>query len=164
MLKCLALATRLHAAKHGAERRSLPRLLARSLLVALLAISVGLALTACEGGYTTSNERTTESHLGDHGQVEVSISSADGSITKSVEIQYADAIMMVDVTLEVEEGTFKLEFLGEEGQVTLALEAGAGEQVSGRGYMVTDSFGEGEYRVTAEGAKGVHYTISYQVR
>ncbi len=117
MLEHLAPTTHFRVARQGVERPSLPRLLARPLLVALLAISVGLALTACEGGYTTSNERTTESHLGDHGQVEVSISSADGSITRSVEIEYADAIVNVDVTLEVQEGAFKLEFLGEDDRV-----------------------------------------------
>lgn len=57
-----------------------------------------------------------------------------------------------------------LEFLGEDDEVTLTLEAHAGEKVSGTGYLVTDSFGEGEYRVTASEAKGVAYHITYRVR
>lgn len=148
---------------HGRGARGL-RLFAGSLTVALVLCLLLTTLAACEGGFTTTGERSKESHVGDHGEVEVSIASANGSITKSFETQYSGAFVDAQVTLEVEEGTFKIELLGEDGEVTLALEAGAGEQVSGSGTMVTDSFGEAEYRVTAEGAKGVHYLITYQVR
>jgi hypothetical protein len=85
-------------------------------------------------------------------------------VTKDIEFDYEDAVVDVEVTLEVEKGTFKLEFLGEDNEVTLALEATSGQRVSDSGYMVTDGFGEGEYRVTATSAEGVHYHISYRVR
>lgn len=130
------------------------------MLVGLLA----LALTACEGGYTARNERTSESHTGTTGEIDVHIGGANGSATKKIEFEYYDAVVDVEVTLEVEQGTFKLEFLGEDEEVTLALEASSGQKMSGSGYMVTDSFGEGEYRVTATEAGGISYHISYRVR
>lgn len=136
----------------------------KSLVVAVLASLLALVLMACEGGYTARNERTEESHLGNTGEIDVHIGSANGSTVKDIEFEYDNAVLDVEVTLEVEKGTFKLEFLGEDGEVTLALEANSGQQVRGSGYMVTDSFGEGEYHVTAREAEGLHYHISYRIR
>jgi hypothetical protein len=130
------------------------------MLVGLLA----LALTACQGGYTARNERISESRSGTTGEIDVHIGSANGSTTKEIEFEYDDAVVDVEATLEVEQGTFKIEFLGEDEEVTLTLEASSGQKVSGSGYMVTDSFGEGEYRVTATEAGGISYHISYSVR
>jgi len=136
----------------------------RPLLVAGVAILLVLVLAACEGGYTTTGEVTKESHLGSKGEINVHIRSANGSVVKEVESQYANAALDVEATLEVEQGNFKIELLGKDNEVTLVLEAGPGQKVSGSGYLVTDSFGEGEYRVTATEARGVSYTISYRVR
>lgn len=149
-----------HGHRVAKPRRPPLRLLVAATLVSLLA----LPLMACEGGYTTRGERTTESHLGNRGEIDVQVGSANGSVTKDVEFDYEDAIVDVEVTLEVEQGTFKLEFLGEGEEITLVLQASSGQQVSGSGYMVTDSFGEGEYRVTATEAEGIHYHIAYRVR
>lgn len=146
---------------HGAKPRGL---LLKSLVAAVLVSLLALPLMACEGGYTTRGERTTESHLGNRGEIDVQIGSANGSVVKDIEFEYEDAVVDVEVTLEVQKGTFKLEFLGEDNEVTLALEATSGQRVNGSGYMVTDSFGEGEYRVTATSSEGVHYHISYRVR
>lgn len=139
----------------------LPILFFKTLVVAVLVSLLASALTACEGGYTTRGERITESHLGDRGEIDVHVGSAHGTVTKDIEFDYEDAIVDVDVTLAVEQGAFKLELLGEDDEVTLVLEASSGQQVSGSGYMVTDTFGEGEYRATASEAEGVHYHISY---
>ena len=104
--------------------------------------------------------------MGDHGEIEVRIGSADGSITKELEIalDYGDAIVDVEVTLAVDKGSYRMEFLGEDQEVTLTLEASNGEQASGTGYVVTDTFGEAQFRVTAEEAEGVSYHINYRVR
>lgn len=136
----------------------------KSLVIVVLASLLALVVTACEGGYTARNERTRESHLGSTGEIDVFIGSANGSTTKDIEFQYDNAVIEVDVTLEVEQGTFKLEFLGEDEEVTLVLEATSGQKASDSGYMVTDTFGEAEYRVTATEAEGVSYHISYRVR
>lgn len=143
-----------------AVRRSLWRVL----LIALLMFSLVLTLAACEGGYTTSGVRTTSSQTGNRGEIDVSINSANGSTTQDFEFDCADCVVEVEVTLEVQEGTFKLEFLGEDDEVTLTLEASPGQPASGSGYMITDGFGEGEYRVTAAEARGVSYHITYQLR
>lgn len=147
------------------NHRAKPRgLLLKSLVAAALLSLLALPLMACEGGYSTRGERTTESHLGNRGEIDVHIGSANGSVTKDIEFDYEDAVVDVEVTLEVEKDIVKLEFLGEDNEVTLALEATSGQRVSGSCHMVTDSFGEGEYRVTATSAEGVHYHISYRVR
>lgn len=156
--------TRQDLTSHGNGVAKSRRPLLRSLFAAVLVGLLALPLMACGGGYTTRGERTTESHLGSRGEIDVQVGSANGSVPKDIEFDYADAIVDVEVTLEVEKGTFKLEFLGEDDEVTLVLEARSGEEVSSSGYMVTDTFGEGEYRVTASEAEGVHYHISYQVR
>lgn len=150
----------------GARRNAgvdVPQVLFSVVLMMLVSL-LALALTACEGGYTTRNERTSESHTGTTGEIDVHIGSANGSTTKEIEFEYDDALVDIEVTLEVEQGTFKLEFFGEDEEVTLALEASSGQRVNGSGYIVTDSFGEGEYRVTATEAGGISYHISYRVR
>jgi hypothetical protein len=140
------------------------RLLLRTLVAAVLVGLLALSLTACEGGYTTRGERVTMTEVGMGGEIDVQVDSANGSITKDLEFDCTDCIVDVNVTLQVEQGSFKLEFLGEDDEVTLTLEASPGEQASGSGYMVTDGFGEGGYRVTADEAQGVSYHISYQLR
>lgn len=156
--------TRQDLTSHGNRVAKPRRPPLRSLVAAVLVSLLALPLMACEGGYTTNGERTTESHLESRGEIDVQIGSANGNVTKDIEFDYEDAIVDVEVTLAVEHGTFMLEFLGEDDEVTLALEASLGQQVSGSGYMVTDSFGEGGYRVMATEAEGVSYHISYRVR
>ncbi|MEA3375331.1 MAG: hypothetical protein U9R72_03930 [Chloroflexota bacterium] len=65
-----------------------------------------------------------------------------------------------DVNLEVGEGTFTIELLDADGNVTLSLQATPGKPASGRGYMEVD-FDEAEYRVTAEEAKDVYYRLEF---
>jgi hypothetical protein len=164
MRDMLVFVTRPHLSDGRGEESAATKLLFRPLAVAVLVSLLALALTACEGGYTTRGERTTMSQLGDRGEVDVHMDSANGSIAEDIEFDCADCIVEVEVTLQVEQGTFKLEFLGEDEKVTLVLEASSGEQVSGSGYMVTDSFGEGEYRVTADEAQDISYHITYRIR
>jgi hypothetical protein len=48
--------------------------------------------------------------------------------------------------------------------VTATFEAGAGESISGQGWMVPDNFGEASYRLTATEAEDVEYRIDYTFR
>ena len=48
--------------------------------------------------------------------------------------------------------------------MTLTLEARDGQQVSGRGLMAVDSFGEASYRVTAVEAENVEYRLVFVYR
>ena len=131
-------------------------------VLGLLVLS--LVLAAC-AGYTESGAKTTSHQSMEGGDVTVEISKASGTAERGIEVGGdADIEMEVDVTLAVGKGTYKIELLGRDNQVTLALEARDGETVSGHGQMVTDSFGEASYRVTALEAEKVTYVLAYTFR
>jgi hypothetical protein len=125
---------------------------------------LALLLASCEG-YTTTGSSTSTEQGPFGGSVRTRIKSANGIITEEIEIEaFGEAHLDADVTLSVGQGTFKIELLGEDGEVTLTLEASDGQTVSGHGQMVENSFGEASYRVTATDAKDVEYTIDYTFR
>ncbi len=130
------------------------------IVVALLA----LALIACEG-YTQTGASTQSRQDGSGGSVSARINKANGSATQTIEVEGGEGLILdSDVTLSVGSGAYKIELLGENDQVTLTLEAQAGQTVSGRGQMVVDSLGEAQYRVTATEAQEVEYSIEYVFR
>jgi ABC-type enterochelin transport system substrate-binding protein len=124
---------------------------------------LSLVLAACGGAYTESGSKTTSHQNMAGGDVTVEISKANGTIEKDIEGVAAnpDTELEVDVTLAVGKGTYKIELLGKDKQVTITLEARDGETVSGHGQMVTDSFGDASYRVTAVDAENVDYVLEY---
>lgn len=133
------------------------------LVVVSLLVSM-LLLAGCEG-YTEMNARSSEHHDGSGGQVTVTASKANGSSTRNIGTAAGGAVILdATVVLKVGEGSYKIELLGENDEVTLVLEAQGGEAVSGIGWMVTDGFGEASYRVTAVEAEGVEYRIEYVFR
>lgn len=125
-----------------------------------VAVSLLVIVAACEGGYTASGSRESSSVGGQGGWVEKRIKSANGSATQGIEIGGSGLRLETDVNLEVGEGTFTIELLDADGNVTLSLQATPGEPASGRGYMEVD-FDEAEYRVTAEEAKDVYYRLEF---
>ena len=133
--------------------------LGRMQVVGLLVLSLVLASCA---GYTESGAKTSSQQGSSGGNLIVEISKANGTIEKSIETDAsAGLVMEVDVTLAVGKGSYKIELLGQDDQVTLALEARDGETVAGHGQMVTDSFGEASFRVTAVEAENVAYALEY---
>jgi hypothetical protein len=146
----------------GNKEESRMRKSGRVKVLCLLVLSLVLASCAA---YTESGAKAS-SHQGmSGGDLTVEISKANGSIDKEIEIEgSANLQMEVDVTLAVGKGSYKIELLGHDDQVTLALEARDGETVSGHGQMVTDSFGEASYRVTAVEAENVAYSLEYTFR
>ena len=110
--------------------------------------------------------RWLTSHQGmNGGNLTTKIKKANGSIEEEIEVDGGPGLILdADVTLSVERGSFKIELLGENGQVTLTLEARDGQAVSGHGQMVVDTFDEANYRVTATEAENVEYTIEYTFR
>ena len=133
-------------------------------VLGLLVLSIVVA--ACGGsGYTQSGAKTTSHQGARGGDVTVEISKANGTAKQNIEdAGNPDIELEVDVTLAVGKGSYKIELLGRDDQVTLALEARDGETVTGHGQMVTDSFGEASYRVTADGAENVDYVLEYSVQ
>jgi hypothetical protein len=94
-----------------------------------------------------------------------SADKANGSTEKAIEVEGVSGLILdANVTISVEKGTYKIELIGENGEVTLALEASDGETVSGQGWMAVDTFGEANYRVTATEAENVEYSIEYTYR
>lgn len=129
-----------------------------------IVLVVGLLSSACSG-YTQSGVRSSEHQTLRGGDVSVQIKSANGTAKEYIEVggsgwQGLDA----EVTLSVGAGSYKIELLGEDDSVTLALEAAAGEAVSGTGWMGLDSFDKATYRVTAVDARDVKYSIVYAFR
>jgi hypothetical protein len=121
-------------------------------------------LSGCEGGLTLVGHSERSGISGQRGWVETSIARANGSSTRDLELSWSSVGIEATVTLEVDEGSFVIELLDAEGDVTLTLEATPGEPVSGSGYMETDAFGDAEYRVTAKEASGVRYRFDLVVR
>jgi hypothetical protein len=130
----------------------------------LCLLVLSLSLAAC-GGYTQIGAKST-SHQGmNGGDVTVEISKASGASTQKLETSAGSGLEMdVDVTLAVGKGSYKLELLGKNDQVTLSLEAHDGQTVTGQGQMVTDAFGDASYRVTALEAENVAYALQYAFR
>ncbi len=129
-----------------------------------LLVVLALLLTACEGGFTAvgSSER---SHLSTNsGWVEKSIKKANGSSTQEIELGRSGRRLEASVTLEVGQGTFGIELLDGEGNVTLSLEATPGNPASGSGFMDTDAFGDANYRVTAVEARDVKFRIEFRIQ
>jgi hypothetical protein len=129
-----------------------------------LLIPLLLLLVACSG-YTAAGTQTSSHQTSSGGDLTVSIGKANGTTTEKIETGASSEVTLdANVTLAVGKGSYKIELLGEHEQVTLALDASEGETVDGQGWMVTDSFGEASYRVTAVEAGNVTYVIEYTFR
>ena len=126
---------------------------------------LALILSGCEG-YSQTGARTTEHQSMTGGSLAVQASKANGSITQDIEVGGGSGLTLeTDVTLTVGKGTFKIELLGEDEQVTLSLEARDDQTVSGHGQMVVTGLEEeASYRVTAVEAEDVEYSLEYTFR
>jgi hypothetical protein len=134
--------------------------------IIIIALALALLLVACEGYSQTGASSKMQSDM-NGGDLAVRVRKASGTAEQDIELDDGGAsglILEADVTLSVEKGIFRIELLGEDGVVTLELEARDGAPASGHGQMVIDSFGDATYRVTAEEAENVEYTISWTYR
>jgi hypothetical protein len=133
-------------------------------LVGLALLAMVLLMAGCEG-YTEMNASSSEQHDGSGGKLEVSVRKANGASTRTLETAASGgAILDATVVLKVGQGSYKIELLGKDDEVTLALEVQGGQALSGVGWMATDAFGEASYRVTAVEAEDVEYRIEYVFR
>jgi hypothetical protein len=137
----------------------------KTTMAVLLGLVVLLVLLAGCEAYTETGARLSEHHDLNGGDLTARINKANGTAERSIELEANSGLVLeADVTLSVGKGTYKIELLGADDQVTLTLEASEGQSVSGHGQMVTDAFGEADYRVTATEAEDVEYTIVYTFR
>ena len=132
-------------------------------LVGLLLLA--LILSGCEG-YTQTGGSSSETQSNSGGSLSVRASKANGSVTQDIEVVGGSGLTLeTDVVLTVGKGSYKIELLGENEEVTLTLEARDGQTVSGHGQMVVAGMDEeASYRVTAVEAEGVEYTMEYTFR
>lgn len=137
----------------------------RTVVVSLLGLTLlALLLAACDS-YTETGARSSSQQGMSGGQESARANKANGTIEKEIEVDGVSGLILdADVTLSVETGTFKIELIGKDDEVTLALEARDGEAVSGHGWMAVDTFGAANYRVTATEAENVEYTTEYTFR
>ena len=131
---------------------------------AFVLITVVLMLSACEGGLTLVGQSERSRLSGQSGWVETTIRKANGSATRDLELGWSSVGIETTVALEVDEGSFLIELLDGDDNVTLSLEATPGQPATGSGYMETDTFGDAEYRVMAVQAIGVRYRFDFGVR
>ena len=133
---------------------------------AVVFLCVSIVLAACGGSsYTTSGSSSSSRAHFNGAAVTYQLARANGRATQSLEVKSeSDHQLKVDVTLAVGKGSYKIELLDKDGQVTLALEAADGQTVQGQGYMALDTFGEASYRVTAVNAEKVSYVLDYVVQ
>lgn len=128
--------------------------------VALLCVLLLAMVAGCEGAFTASGSSERSSFTAQGGFVERNIRRANGSITEEIELDGSGGRLDTTVTLEVEEGSFAIELLDADDNVTLSLEATPGNPASGQGTMET-VFGTARYRVMAEEARGVRYRLEF---
>jgi hypothetical protein len=137
----------------------------RKTVLTLLALSLLLSLASGCQSYTQTGMRSSSHQTLKGGDLQMRIKKANGSSTQDIEVEGGSGLTLdTEVTLSVETGSFVIELLGEDGQVTLVLEARDGEMVSGFGRMVVDSFDDASYRVTATEATNVEYSMDYTFR
>jgi hypothetical protein len=101
-----------------------------SLLIALV-----LLLAACEAGFSATGSSERSRITVNSGWIEKSFKKANGSATQKIELDWPGRRVEATVTLEVGEGTFHIELLDVEGNVTLSLEATPGRPASGSGLI-----------------------------
>jgi hypothetical protein len=135
-----------------------------TLVFGIVLLVLMLALAACQS-YTTSGSSTSSQQGANGGEEQVRAAKANGTSTQSLEdLPNGGGTLDAEVSLSVGKGSFKIELLGPDDQVTLTLEARDGESVSGSGSMAVDSFGEASYRVTAVEAEDIEYSLVYVYR
>lgn len=127
------------------------------------AILLALLLVACDA-YTETGAKTRSQQDTNGGLISASARKANGTSTKDIEVNVG-GVSSLDayVTLTVGAGEYRIELIGDDDEVTLALTARSGETVSGQGLMAV-VFDQAGYRVTAVEAENVEYTIEYAFR
>lgn len=136
----------------------------RITITAIVLVVLVSLVSGCQS-YTETGSRSSGRQGPNGGDVQVQIGSANGSASRDIEVDGGDGLILEsEMTLAVGEGSFTIELLGEDDEVTLSLTANGGQTVSGQGYMVVDTFGEASYRVSATEAKDVAYSIVYTFR
>ena len=127
--------------------------------ILLAAALVLITILACGTGYTTTRTST-----GDEGKVVLKLANLDGSDETQIEIDdsFSWDTLALEITVEVEGGSFQAEFIDDEGQV-LQMKAAVGQPATGKRHMVTDGKGNITLNALGEGAESITITIEYSI-
>ena len=127
--------------------------------ILLAAALVLITILACGTGYTTTRTST-----GDEGKVVLKLANLDGSDETQIEIDdsFSWDTLALEITVEVEGGSFQAEFIDDEGQV-LQMKAAVGQPITGKRHMVTDGQGNITLNALGEGAESITITIEYSI-
>lgn len=132
----------------------------------LIAVAVLLlALLACGEGGSSYSFSTSRTSSGNSGHIEIT-GDANGTVTDETEIDddFPAATVDLKVTAGVQEGSYKVDFLDDDGSVVFSLDVRLGELAKGGGTVTLNDEGEVEYEITASDAKGIKLIIDYELR
>ena len=129
----------------------------RNWKILLVVLCLLITILACGKGFTTTRTST-----GDKGKVVLKLASLDGSDETQIEIDnnFTWDTLALEITVEVEAGSFQAEFIDDEGQ-SLIMNASAGQPATGKRNMVTDGLGKITLNSQGEGAQNATITIEY---
>jgi starvation-inducible outer membrane lipoprotein len=128
-------------------------------LVIVLACCLSLLLSGC---LMLSGEQTSADSQPTGGNFSTTFVSAEGGQERTIMTGAGAATLNVIATVTVQQGELRLELLGPNGAVALAVQGRPDEQVTKLGKVLTDSEGNLHYRVIARGARNGGYQVLYQ--
>jgi len=139
--------------------------------VVVAIVLLAACLAGCQG-FVTTGGNARYGHKGNSGRLEVTHDKANGTTVVDLAAQVEPLRSQVDpgdvleagVALQAGKGSFKIELLGQDDQVTLTLESRDGETVTGSGQIVVNKMGSPRFRVTAVEAKQVSYILEYTIQ
>jgi hypothetical protein len=133
----------------------LSSILGRWSLVAALA----LLLSGC---LLTSGEQISADAQPAGGNFSTTFVSAEGGAERTIQTSAGPATLNVIAAVRVQQGELRLEMLGPDGAVALAIQGRPDEQVTKIGKVPTDNEGNLHYRIVARGARNGNIEVLYQ--
>lgn len=132
---------------------------ARRFALAGMLCALALLLSGC---LLTSGEQSASDARPSGGNLSSSFVSADGEGIRTLPTGSASATMNVILIVSVQQGELRIEMLGPNDAVALALDGRPDESVTRTGNVPTDAQGNLRYRVVARGARNGSYQLLYQ--
>jgi len=120
------------------------------------------ALAAC---YLVSGERSEEATpnpLGE-GRLEVQFVTADGQVDREIPVGVAEVPVLVDLTVQAQQGELTLSFLDSAFNPVLSVTGRYGLEGRGSAVIQSDAQGRLLFRIAANEVREGAYTIHYQL-
>jgi hypothetical protein len=132
----------------------------RALYLISVVMILSLVTLACGTGYSTTSKLS-----GNSGEVKVSLKSADGANSNSVEINedWSYAQIATTVTATTEAGSCAVSITGGEN-TAISLNTAAGSPGQASGVLVTDGFGEVDLQTNCAGAENLTVQFNFTLK